>query len=152
MASSIVTRVMSMIYINNFTSKGDKGKVVITAGANEFHEIGAWMISDLLEMNGWDVYYLGSNTPESDLYQMLLAVQPHILVISVTMFFNLSSAAFVIRAIKQNPDIQNIKILLGGAAVKADPDLTKKLGADATADHAVEALKLVNDLAPQTGA
>jgi methanogenic corrinoid protein MtbC1 len=44
-----------------------KGKAVITAAPNEFYEIGAWMISDILEFDGWEVRYLGANTPVNDL-------------------------------------------------------------------------------------
>ena len=43
------------------------GIVVVTTAPNEFHEIGAWMIANTLEGDGWDIHFLGSNTPKRDL-------------------------------------------------------------------------------------
>jgi len=46
LASSIVARVNSSIYANNISLKKNKGKAVISAAVNEFHEIGARIIKE----------------------------------------------------------------------------------------------------------
>ncbi|MBD3273813.1 MAG: cobalamin-binding protein, partial [Candidatus Marinimicrobia bacterium] len=52
LASAIVGRVMASVGMNLLQPSGVKGKAVITASPNEYHEIGGWMISDTLEQDG----------------------------------------------------------------------------------------------------
>ena len=37
--------------------------MVATCIGGELHEIGIRMVADFFEMEGWDTYYLGANTP-----------------------------------------------------------------------------------------
>lgn len=146
LASSIVTRVMSNIYVEMITNTQTKGKAVITAAPNEFHEIGAWMISDLLELDGWTVQYLGANTPMADLIQLMHSFLPDVLVISVTMFFNVSYITPLIDQLKSDPVLRSTQILIGGTAINAYPELAAQLKADATSDNAIGAVTAANRL------
>ena len=45
--------------------------VVVAAVEGELHWVGASMIADLYYMEGWDVAFLGQNTPTDDLAELL---------------------------------------------------------------------------------
>ncbi len=142
LASSIVTRIMAVVFSGIGPAGKKMGRAVIAASPNEYHEIGPWMISDILEMNGWEVRYLGANVPPDELQGLLESFRPHILALSVTMPFNLPRAVDIIAGIRKNEALRNIKIMVGGTSFNALPDLHKTVGADGYARDASEALRL----------
>lgn len=136
LAAILVSRVMTALYPRFMGNEQTKGRAVVTSAPNEYHELGALMVADLLEIDGWDVKYLGANTPVQDLLRFLKSTKPHLLAISVTMAFNLENAARLIEAVKADPELGGIKIMVGGLALQAEPELWHKLGADAGAADA----------------
>jgi len=146
MASSIITRVMSVVYSENVDSSTNKGKVIVASAPGELHEIGAWMLSDMLEINGWDICYVGSSTPEKDLIQQMKEFNPHILAISITMPFNLTRAANLIQAIRNLDKFKDLPIIVGGPQFNETENLYKSIGADGYAPTPREALTLIEKL------
>lgn len=142
LASSIVGRVMTSIYLGCDCSRPPLGTAVVSAAPEEYHEIGCWMVSDMLEMDGWRVRYLGANTPAEELMDYLRDDPPDLLALSVTMPFNIDRAADLVRALRADPDLASIRILLGGAAIGSVDGLWRRLGADATASDAAEAVRV----------
>jgi MerR family transcriptional regulator, light-induced transcriptional regulator len=112
------------------------------ASPNEFHEIGAWMIADILKIQGWDIDYLGANTPQNDLIKFLLSSLPDILLISVTMLFNVEKVKEIIDSIKTNTDLNKMKIMVGGRIFIENPELGITLGADGFGANIEDAKKL----------
>lgn len=142
LASSIITRIMAVVFSGIGRSEKRMGRAVIAASPNEYHEIGAWMVSDILEMNGWEVRYLGANVPPDELEPLLVSFRPHILALSVTMPFNLSRASDIIAGVRKNEALKHIKIMVGGTTFNALPGLYKTIGADGYAADARQALQL----------
>jgi methanogenic corrinoid protein MtbC1 len=142
LASSIVSRVLSTVYSRFITYKETKGKAVVTAAANEFHEIGSRIIADSLELDGWDVDHLGVDTPITDLVEMLIEKKPFLLGLSVAIPFNLDNALETIERVRSVPELENMKILIGGKAFNDNPDLWKKTGADAYGKDSKKAIKV----------
>ena len=126
--------------------KNIKGKVVVASSPSEFHEIGAWIISDILESNGWDVKYLGANTPKKDLISLLSSFKPNVLALSVTMPFNILKTKDVIDTIKKDENLKNISIIVGGSAFNQTKELWRSTGADLYARNLLEAKELLNNL------
>lgn len=62
------------------------------------------MLVDLLEMEGWMVYYLGANVPEERVLSMVKRIKPDLLCISVTMSYNVEKAKLIIREVKKDED------------------------------------------------
>jgi methanogenic corrinoid protein MtbC1 len=142
LASATVTRIMAAIYAERVTTRRNMGKVVVTSSPNEYHEIGAWMVSDMLELHGWDVRYLGANTPKEDLLNLLEAFRPDILGISVTMPFNLRNADGIVSAVRKNSTFGHMKIMMGGALFNVMGELYKNMGADGSARNVKGACRL----------
>ena len=61
-----------------------KGNLVVTCVGNETHGLGSRMVLDFLEMDGWEVTYLGADTPHSDIISMLKERNARALLVSVT--------------------------------------------------------------------
>lgn len=141
LASSIVGRVLLELYtaILVLASKPVRGRAVITAAPNEFHEIGAWMVSDLLELDGWQIRYLGANASQEDLLQLLDDFDPQLLALSVTMPFNLDKVKDIITEVRKKEAHRSMKIMVGGGVFLTMPDIWSELGADAAAGDAREA-------------
>ncbi len=147
LATSIISRVMANLYPRFILlDEPKKQKAVVTASPNEFHEIGARMVADLLEKDGWDVDYLGANVPKQDIIDLLMQKRPLILGISVAMPYNLDKALSLIHEIKSDQAICDTRILLGGKIFLEDPNIWEQTGADEFAINAREAVQKANKL------
>ncbi len=146
LASAIVTRVMAAVNLVLIGPESYRGKAVVAACANEYHEIGAMMIADILETDRWNVSYLGANVPAADLLDHLRLEKPDVLALSVTMPFNINQVVELIRQIRQDADIAAIKIVVGGRAFSGPGDLCKQVGADACAADLVEARQVMRTI------
>jgi methanogenic corrinoid protein MtbC1 len=144
-ATAIVGRVMAALYPRFALFEITKGTIIVSAGPNEFHEVGARMVADFLEMDGWDVTYLGANTPVDALLETLKKNNPFVVALSVATVFNLDSARQVIRTIKDDQETKDIKIMVGGLAFSGMPDLWHTIGADGYAADAESALHVTDE-------
>ena len=144
LVSAIVGRVMAAASQVNVDVRKRKLKAVISAAPNEFHEIGAWMVSDILEHDGWDVRYLGANTPANDLLELLRSFQPRVLALSVTMPFNILKAREIIHTIKDDEALNQIRVILGGRLFNENLDLWRSTGADDFAANIQEVKELLH--------
>jgi len=140
LATAIVGRVMAALYPRFSLFTVTRGKAVVSAGPNEFHEVGARMVADLMEMDGWDVTYLGANTPARELLDFIKQHNPFMVALSVATVFNLNNCRQLIRMIKEDLEVRDVKIMVGGFAFSGMPQLWQDMGADgyaAAADSAV---------------
>ena len=142
LASAIVSRVMAAVHMIPVKPDTSKGKAVIASAPNEFHEIGAWMISDVLESVGWQVRYLGANAPLDGLLAMLHNFHPDIFLISATMHFNILKVTEIISKMRTEADLCQIKVMVGGRVFNEAPDIWSTTGADGFAANARTAKKL----------
>lgn len=142
LASALVARALSAQYVTLNIPESTRGRAVVTAASNEFHEIGAWMVANCLELDGWQVTYLGANTPHADLLGLLLKSPPRILAVSVGMPFNLTGAAELIDRVRHQPGLQQTRIMVGGLAFHHFPELVETIGADAFGTDGVHAVQI----------
>lgn len=136
LASAITTRVIAGLASQQKVPRPWRGRVVVTASPNEFHELGAWMISDLLELDGWAVSYLGANTPLEELVQLTRDRRPALVALSVTMPFNLERVRATITRVKGALAPSGVPFLVGGRVFNQQPGLWRDVGADAWAADA----------------
>jgi len=146
LASAIVGRVMASATMQEIVPDRVMAKAVVTAAPNEFHEIGAWMISDIFEHAGWEVRYLGANTPVNDLVELLRSFHPKVIAVSVTMPFNILKAKDIINTIKGDVELNKILVVIGGRAFNEVSDLWRTTGADFFAANAMELNALLSEL------
>ena len=139
--------IMSQLYPYLFTGEKKTKKMVTTCVPGEMHEMGARMVTDFFEMQGWDTYYLGANMPIESVVRYLSEIKPQCLAISATMTFHVSAVEEMIRKIRSSPDVSpDLKILVGGYPFKVAEGLWERVGADGYAQNATDAIELANKL------
>ncbi|MBN1662763.1 MAG: cobalamin-dependent protein [Deltaproteobacteria bacterium] len=143
LATSMVGRILAGLYAKLPIPPPDRGKAIVTSAPNEFHELGGRMLADMLEAAGWDILYLGANTPAEELIRLIRKTNPRFLAISLTMPFGMDRVAAIISTLKGAPDLGHIKILVGGSAFNSDRNLWRQIGADAWAEDPKSAIRQV---------
>ena len=104
-------------------------KVLIFCPAREDHEIGARMAADFFVIMGYQVTYMGANTPQQTVLRALEQLKPDYLSISVSNRFNLFETKKLISILRRTVS-QPVKIFVGGAAFNSDPAAVDQVGAD----------------------
>jgi len=151
LATAISSRVMAALYPRFVLGEQTKGRAVVTTVCEEFHELGAWMVADLLALEGWEVSYLGANAPTGDLLDMLLDLKPDLLALSSAMPFNLDRVQESILAVRDREELQSTRILVGGRIFREMEDLWRLTGADGWARDAREAVVLAGQWWEEAG-
>lgn len=142
LATAITGRVISTLYANLSMPAPTKGLAVITSAPGERHEMGGWMISDLLELSGWRVKYLGADTPAKDIVHCVQEELPTVLMLSATMPFHIPHVADLIQKIRGRQELAPLHIMVGGGAFNQSEENWKQVGADAWALNAEEAVEM----------
>ena len=146
--SASTQMIMSQLYSYITRASREKRDAVclIIAVCGEFHDIGARMVADFMEMDGWKTFFLGNNLCSEDIVRAALDQKPDMLALSATMFFNVESIARAIRALRAADGLKHLVILVGGRPFNQNPELWKKVGADGSAASAEEAAELAGRL------
>ena len=114
-------------------------RAVVTPVEGDQHSIGARMIADFLAMDGWEVDFLGSGTPATDLCEFVRHRNGDLVAISSTMsefLPNVRAATDAIRGLES----PRPKIMLGGGSLTSASHDLDALGCDAVVGSALEAM------------
>jgi methanogenic corrinoid protein MtbC1 len=131
--------VMSQLYPYMFTGERKDRRMVVACVGGELHEIGARMVADFFEMDGWDTFFLGASTPPDGILKMVQDCQADVLALSATMSFHVSKVAGIISDLRADPSSRT-RVLVGGYPFNLSPDLWRKVGADGYAPDAETAI------------
>ena len=138
--------VMSQLYPYIFAGDKGAGRMVATCIAAELHEIGVRMVADFFEMEGWDTFYLGANTPTDSVLSALAERQADVLGISATITYHISEVERLIQAVRADPHCRDVLVLVGGYPFNLAPDLWRRIGADGWAPDAQAAVERAREL------
>jgi methanogenic corrinoid protein MtbC1 len=140
---------VSLSVLNGSGKVPRRGKTLVAACvAEELHEVGIRMVADFFEMDGWDSYYIGANTPAQDLIAAVKERKADVVALSSTMAFHLPVVDYLIRSLRGDPATRHVKIIVGGYPFSIVTGLWAKIGADAYAESADEAVAAGNRLSP----
>ncbi len=115
-ATSITEGLLFLAYPILFSTPRCGLRAVVACVANEYHQVGAKMVADLLELRGWDTFFVGANTPVQDLLRTLDDKKPDVCGLSVSISFNLTRLLEVIEAIGRRE--ARLNIIVGGQAFR----------------------------------
>ncbi len=116
-----------------------------TCVAGAQHSVGVRMLSELLESNGWKVYFTGANTPSTSLVDLISRFHIDVLGISAATAMDLPQVRRLIDAVRSSGKT-NTRILVGGRIFNEVKGLWKKVGADAWAKDAVSGVDVAYKL------
>ena len=145
--TAVTQFVISSLYPHVFTTERIGRTFVGACVAGDLHEVGLRMVSDFLEMAGWDTFHLGANTPTSGIIDTVKRRGAHVLGLSATMTFHVGVLRQVVEAVRAEIRRPDLRIVVGGYPFRISPDLWRRVGADGTAPDAAVALDLVSSLA-----
>jgi methanogenic corrinoid protein MtbC1 len=116
LATSVTEFLLTLVYPRLFAVEHCGRKAVVACVANEYHQLGAKMVADIFELNGWDGYFLGANTPVTDLVALLEEEQPDFLALSLSVYFNLPTLLDTLKIVRES--FADLNILVGGQAFR----------------------------------
>jgi len=115
MATAINESLLNLTYPQLFSQPRNGKTAVVTCLTNEFHQIGAKMVADMFELNGWRGYFLGANTPLIDVKQLIADKRPDVIALSAAVAFSMDTLARA--AAELQSTFPAIPILVGGQAL-----------------------------------
>ena len=139
-ASEIMSRIVDICCPALSRYRHTKGRALITCAPGERHRLGARIVSDLLQIDGWDVTYIGESAPTAETADLAESLGAHIVGVSVAMPFNLPRLAALIRDLHARPRLEEARVIVGGWLLVLDPELWRLLGADAGSADAAGAV------------
>lgn len=138
--------IMGQLYPLIFATPKNDYVFVGTCVGGELHELGVRMISDFLELAGWNTYYLGANAPIPTIVETIVKEKADVIGISVTMTYHIEEARQLIERIQSDERCTKVKILVGGYPFIVDNKLWQTIGADGYAINAREVVKVAEKL------
>ena len=134
--SSIIRAVIENCYTyviqerdEKYKAKTNGEKVMVICPTEELHEIGPRMVADFFTLCGYDVIFIGANTPKKSFLSAIDIIKPVYIAISVTNYYNLVATQKVIAEIRKQK-YKDFKIIVGGHAFDRNPEMYAKMGAD----------------------
>lgn len=140
MGTAITQYVMSNLYQYFEVAKMHRGKLLMTGVEGELHQVGANMVADVLEADGWDVMFLGTNVPAEGVIGSIRRHKADLFGISSTMLFNIPKVIRLVEATRKEFG-DSVRIMLGGGAFRTVQDLPAELAGCLVALNLREALE-----------
>jgi methanogenic corrinoid protein MtbC1 len=144
-ATAVSQNIMSQMYDRIFSAPRIDRLLVATSVSGNLHEMGIRMITDMFELNGWDTYYLGANTPGMSVVETIAHRGADLLAISATLGYQVKQVRELIKKVRGS-QAKDIKIMVGGNAFNQAPGLWRTTGADAYSADARSAVMIANSL------
>jgi MerR family transcriptional regulator, light-induced transcriptional regulator len=101
------------------------------------------MLCDLLDCEGWDTTYLGAAVPLDRLRATVLREKPHVVALSAAIATHLPRLEAMVATVRQVAGPSPPLVIVGGRPFLRDPELARRIGADLTADDAVQAVEIL---------
>ena len=118
---------------------GDCRRALMTAPQGEQHTFGMSMVGEFLRRAGWDVVDSASG-PAAEVTALVRRNWFAVVGLTASSEPMLDALASMIRSIRRNSQNPAIGILVGGTLFTEQPDLVLRVGADATAPDAQQAV------------
>lgn len=126
--TSVTQMAMAQLYPMLFETERKNKTLLCACPGTELHEMGARMVADLFENDGWDSVYLGAAVPEDAMMEAVEENHPDLIALSVTMPQHLIACQEMVERLrKEYPDT---KIAVGGKAFESTHELWKQWPVD----------------------
>lgn len=114
LATAITEGILNEYFEQIISPKRYNKKVVLTCVENEEHQVGIKMVADVFEMKGWESFFLGTGIPINELIRYIHEVNPDLLAISLSVYFNYSSLIAMLNQLRN--EFPSLSIIIGGQA------------------------------------
>jgi methanogenic corrinoid protein MtbC1 len=114
LATAITESLLPLVYPAMFGREHLDRVALIACVPNEYHQIGAHIVADFFELNGWHGHSLGANTPRADLLRAVDEMRPDVLGFSASLPFNLPVLVEALESVRA--DFPQLDLIMGGRA------------------------------------
>ena len=122
----------------------NKGTIVVGTVAGDVHDLGKNIVIATLESGGFKVVDIGVDVPIEKFIEAVKKENASILGMSALLTVTMVEMEKVIKALRSDPDLEKVKVMVGGAPV--DQEYSDKIGADAYGRDARQALIKVREM------
>ncbi len=119
-ATAISQLALARLYQHLPRASRNERRVMFACVEGELHELGARVASDFLEMGGFEVQFVGANTPVDSLIGLLEITRPDLLALSVSLSFHMPALRRTVERARAALG-PAFPIAVGGHAVDWDP-------------------------------
>ncbi len=123
-------------------------KMVVCSSPDELQELGAQIMANLFESDGWEVKFLGGGLTNDDILGFINEYGPDILLIYGSGPKEAPSLRRLIDTIKDINAWPNMRIMLSGGLFNRAEGLWQEMGADLFAETAFEAIRVASENRP----
>jgi len=116
----------------------EKGTIVMGTVSGDIHDLGKNIVISTLESAGFNVVDIGVDVPVQRFVEAVRTEKAVLLGMSALLSVTMVEMEKVIRALRDEPDLKDVKVIVGGAPL--DQTYADKIGADAYAKDARQAL------------
>jgi methanogenic corrinoid protein MtbC1 len=141
-------QIMAQLYGRMFTGANQTRRAIAMCVGGELHEIGLRIVTDLLELEGWQTWYLGASVPPAAAIQLCVDHRADVLLISATLPPHIAQVREAIGLVRGRSELDAMKIVVGGRAFRTTPGLWRTIGADGYAGTFDECLAVLGELVP----
>jgi MerR family transcriptional regulator, light-induced transcriptional regulator len=151
-ATTVAQSLLDVLSASRPHPPSDGRLALITATPEEQHTLGARMLADFLEADGWEVLLLGAGPPARDVVELVDLERPDVVALSTSTAGVLPGVVELVRALAELQP--RPLILVGGRFWTAETSAAaREFGADLVVTDAREAVvQLRERVPPQAGA
>ncbi len=145
----MATRINRMIadQMQGFMARKPKNgrRIVIVCGEGESSELGAQIMADLFEVDGYHVWFLGAGVPEDEILQLVGRLDPDVLLTHGASPKGVPGIRRLVDTIRDINAVPNMQILVSGGVFNRAEGLAEEIRADLFGHSARETLRLVEE-------
>jgi methanogenic corrinoid protein MtbC1 len=136
--------ILAMLYPRLARRDSCGKKIVVACVGSELHEMGARIVSDLFEEDGWDSVFLGAALPVSALLSTVEKEKPDLCAVSVALPQGIPACLEAVENVRKK--FPGLKIAIGGHAFAVVKKAPSCIGADIYAPSCDELLAKAREL------
>ncbi|MDN3516270.1 cobalamin B12-binding domain-containing protein [Aquisalimonas lutea] len=130
LATALAQRLLVRQLAEATPAAGNGRRALFACVPSNQHVLGARIAADAFELEGWEVDYLGADTPIDSLVERILETQPELVGLSVALIRQLPALKEAVDRIRSACGDAAPRIIAGGAGLDAVPNLAQRLGLD----------------------
>ncbi len=146
LATAIAHSVMTAGLLRSPVSPMNGKRVLLACVQGNNHSVGAQMVGDAFQLDGWDVQFLGANMPTAALVNHAAEWKPDVIGLSVSFPQQLAATKDFIARMGERLGTARPRVILGGLAINRYPYLAKMVGADTYSSDPREAVAQARQL------
>jgi methanogenic corrinoid protein MtbC1 len=137
-AAKIAEDILALCATESEPTAATKGTVVIGNIEDDFHGLGRRIVTSYLRSTGWEVHDLGTDVTPARFLKTAREVKAQIIGASAMMQTTALNICRLREAIDNSSLAGKVKLAVGGAVFNWRPQLVQRVGADGTAETAIE--------------